>query len=128
MEERDPNAEGQGSEPLVNPDRPLKDLRLLRMAARFNMPEATRQKLVDAMGQLLDHDKPRTKVAAARVLIAADKNNLEREKMDQRDEHREQDRKGPDAETIGTTLTPDQDVAEMDASVPRAPEPTETEP
>lgn len=127
MEERDPNAEGQGASerpPLISPDTPRRDLRMIRAHARYGLSERVRNLMVDEAAKIVEtasEKQKRLKLAGILALATLDRIDVEREKMDQRDEHREQDRTGPNADTSGTALTPDMDVAEMDASVPRAP-------
>ncbi len=136
MEDTGPNVEGQGK-PLptfVSEETPRSDLRMIRAYARNPIKPEYREAIVNRTVRLALEAKEHVAIAAVRAFVALDKLNVDREKMDQKDEHREQDRTGPNSDTSGTLLTPDQDVGEMDATVPRPPpeppanaEPTDTD-
>ena len=74
--------EGIGGQPIVDSRTSVKDLRLLQRAARHKWPVKNhhRKLVVNQMEDILKNaDDPRTVVAAARVLIAADSVNIHRE-------------------------------------------------
>jgi len=82
-------AGGLGGLPIVDERTPGQDLRLIRRAVRNDWPISAelRARVMGAMdGIIADCPDPRSQVAAARVLIAADSINAKREQMDQAEE------------------------------------------